>query len=228
MSIKKISESGFYNLNDLGEFSKLEIENGIKVILFDEGNFSKEIIVGEKSKVKLCGFLQDENDYKMFMRQTGEGSKVKIKYLLLSKNNKKTKATIHSKIESNFSKTDVFVSSLSAENGEIDLDGIIELAPNFRQMAGHLIEENVFLGEKAKIRGIPTLLVKSNEVEASHACKIEKISEDDLFYLRSRGIDKKSAVGILIEAKLKNIFKYIEKEDFYENFLEKIWKEIFD
>ncbi|ATU05720.1 hypothetical protein BKN14_04785 [Candidatus Gracilibacteria bacterium HOT-871] len=228
MSIKKISESGFYNLNDLGEFSKLEIEKDIKVVLFDEGNFNKEIIVGENSKVKLCGFLQDENDYKMFMRQTGEGSKVKIKYLLLSKNNKKTKATIHSKIESNFSKTDVFVSSLSAENGEIDLDGIIELAPNFRQMAGHLIEENVFLGEKAKIRGIPTLLVKSNEVEASHACKIEKISEDDLFYLRSRGIDKKSAVGILIEAKLKNIFKYIEKEDFYENFLEKIWKEIFD
>ncbi len=228
MSIKKISESWFYNLNDLWEFSKLEIENGIKVILFDEWNFSKEIIVWEKSKVKLCWFLQDENDYKMFMRQTWEGSKVKIKYLLLSKNNKKTKATIHSKIESNFSKTDVFVSSLSAENWEIDLDWIIELAPNFRQMAGHLIEENVFLWEKAKIRWIPTLLVKSNEVEASHACKIEKISEDDLFYLRSRWIDKKSAVWILIEAKLKKIFKYIEKEDFYENFLEKIWKEIFD
>ncbi len=228
MSIKKISESWFYNLNDLWEFSKLEIENGIKVILFDEWNFSKEIIVWENSKVKLCWFLQDENDYKMFMRQTWEGSKVKIKYLLLSKNNKKTKATIHSKIESNFSKTDVFVSSLSAENWEIDLDWIIELAPNFRQMAGHLIEENVFLWEKAKIRWIPTLLVKSNEVEASHACKIEKISEDDLFYLRSRWIDKKSAVWILIEAKLKNIFKYIEKEDFYENFLEKIWKEIFD
>ena len=224
MSIKKISESWFYNLNDLWEFSKLEIEKGIKVTLFDEWDFSKEIIVWNSSKVKLCWFLQGENDYKMFMRQTWEGSKVKIKYLLLSKNNKKTKATIHSKIESNFSKTDVFVSSLSAENWEIDLDWIIELAPNFRQMAGHLIEENVFLWEKAKIRWIPTLLVKSNEVEASHACKIEKISEDDLFYLRSRWIDKKSAVWILIEAKLKNIFKYIEKEDFYENFLEKIFK----
>ena len=164
MSIKKISESWFYNLNDLWEFSKLEIEKDIKVVLFDEWNFNKEIIVWENSKVKLCWFLQDENDYKMFMRQTWEGSKVKIKYLLLSKNNKKTKATIHSKIESNFSKTDVFVSSLSAENWEIDLDWIIELAPNFRQMAGHLIEENVFLWEKAKIRWIPTLLVKSNEV----------------------------------------------------------------
>ena len=40
MSIKKISESWFYNLNDLWEFSKLEIEKGIKVTLFDEWNFS--------------------------------------------------------------------------------------------------------------------------------------------------------------------------------------------
>lgn len=74
---------------------------------------------------------------------------------------------------------------------------------------------------------MPTLLVKSNEVEASHACKIEKIPEDDLFYLRSRGLDKNFATYILIESKVKNIFSFLESQDFYEDFVEKTLEKIF-
>lgn len=227
MSIKKILKSGFYRLSDFWDFEKLEIENNLNVVIFDEWKNNKEIIIWENSEVKISWVLEKENDYKSIFRQTWNNSKVEIKYLLLSKNEEKVKAKIHSLIESNDSVSDVFISSICSENGEIDLDWIIELAPNFRKMAGHLIEENIFLWEKWKIRWIPTLLVKSNEVEASHACKIEKIPEEELFYLRSRWIDKKSATYVLIESKVKNIFSFLEKEEFYEEFLEKTLAKIF-
>ena len=221
----QITKSWFYNLEDFWEISRFEISDWLKIIALDNWKTSKEIIVWKDVDLKICWFLEKEENYEIVFRQVWEKSNLEVNYLNLAKNSEKTKAKIHSKIESNFSQSDVFVSSICWDNWEVDLDGIIELAPNFRKMAWHLTEENIFLWDKGRVRWIPALLVKSNEVEASHACKIEKISEEDLFYLRSRWIDKQNASFILVESKVKNIFKNMENEEIYPDLIEKIlWK----
>ena len=221
----QITKSWFYNLEDFWEISRFEISDWLKIIALDNWKTSKEIIVWKDVDLKICWFLEKEENYEIVFRQVWEKSNLEVNYLNLAKNSEKIKAKIHSKIESNFSQSDVFVSSICWDNWEADLDWIIELAPNFRKMAWHLTEENIFLWDKGRVRWIPALLVKSNEVEASHACKIEKISEEDLFYLRSRWIDKQNASFILVESKVKNIFKNMENEEIYPDLIEKIlWK----
>ena len=221
----QITTSWFYNLEDFWEISRFEISDWLKIIALDNWKTSKEIIVWKDVDLKICWFLEKEENYEIVFRQIWEKSNLEVNYLNLAKNSEKIKAKIHSKIESNFSQSDVFVSSICWDNWEVDLDWIIELAPNFRKMAWHLTEENIFLWDKGRVRWIPALLVKSNEVEASHACKIEKISEEDLFYLRSRWIDKQNASFILVESKVKNIFKNMENEEIYPDLIEKIlWK----
>lgn len=221
----QITKSWFYNLEDFWEISRFEISDWLKIIALDNWKTSKEIIVWKDIDLKICWFLEKEENYEIVFRQIWEKSNLEVNYLNLAKNSEKIKAKIHSKIESNFSQSDVFVSSICWDNWEVDLDWIIELAPNFRKMAWHLTEENIFLWDKGRVRWIPALLVKSNEVEASHACKIEKISEEDLFYLRSRWIDKQNASFILVESKVKNIFKNMENEEIYPYLIEKIlWK----
>ena len=221
----QITKSWFYNLEDFWEISRFEISDWLKIIALDNWKTSKEIIVWKDVYLKICWFLEKEENYEIVFRQIWEKSNLEVNYLNLAKDSEKIKAKIHSKIESNFSQSDVFVSSICWDNWEVDLDWIIELAPNFRKMAWHLTEENIFLWDKGRVRWIPALLVKSNEVEASHACKIEKISEEDLFYLRSRWIDKQNASFILVESKVKNIFKNMENEEIYPYLIEKIlWK----
>ena len=221
----QITKSWFYNLEDFWEISRFEISDWLKIIALDNWKTSKEIIVWKDVDLKICWFLEKEENYEIVFRQVWEKSNLEVNYLNLAKNSEKIKAKIHSKIESNFSQSDVFVSSICWDNWEVDLDWIIELAPNFRKMAWHLTEENIFLWDKGRVRWIPALLVKSNEVEASHACKIEKISEEDLFYLRSRWIDKQNASFILVESKVKYIFKNMENEEIYPDLIEKIlWK----
>ena len=221
----QITKSWFYNLEDFWEISRFEISDWLKIIAWDNWKTSKEIIVWKDVDLKICWFLEKEENYEIVFRQIWEKSNLEVNYLNLAKNSEKIKAKIHSKIESNFSQSDVFVSSICWDNWEVDLDWIIELAPNSRKMAWHLTEENIFLWDKGRVRWIPALLVKSNEVEASHACKIEKISEEDLFYLRSRWIDKQNASFILVESKVKNIFKNMENEEIYPDLIEKIlWK----
>lgn len=221
----QITKSWFYNLEDFWEISRFEISDWLKIIALDNWKTSKEIIVWKDVDLKICWFLEKEENYEIVFRQIWEKSNLEVNYLNLAKNSEKIKAKIHSKIESNFSQSDVFVSSICWDNWEVDLDWIIELAPNFRKMAWHLTEENIFLWDKGRVRWIPALLVKSNEVEASHARKIEKISEEDLFYLRSRWIDKQNSSFILVESKVKNIFKNMENEEIYPDLIEKIlWK----
>ena len=221
----QITKSWFYNLEDFWEISRFEISDWLKIIALDNWKTSKEIIVWKDVDLKICWFLEKEENYEIVFRQIWEKSNLEVNYLNLAKDSEKIKAKIHSKIESNFSQSDVFVSSICWDNWEVDLDWIIELAPDFRKMAWHLTEETIFLWDKGRVRWIPALLVKSNEVEASHACKIEKISEEDLFYLRSRWIDKQNASFILVESKVKNIFKNMENEEIYPDLIEKIlWK----
>jgi len=221
----QITKSWFYNLEDFWEISRFEISDWLKIIALDNWKTSKEIIVWKDVDLKICWFLEKEENYEIVFSQIWEKSNLEVNYLNLAKNSEKIKSKIHSKIESNFSQSNVFVSSICWDNWEVDLDWIIELAPNFRKMAWHLTEENIFLWDKGRVRWIPALLVKSNEVEASHACKIEKISEEDLFYLRSRWIDKQNASFILVESKVKNIFKNMENEEIYPDLIEKIlWK----
>lgn len=223
----KITRSGFYQLSDFQDVDMIEISPNIKVQLFDIWSINKEIRVAENTTLTIFGLLENETDYVNLVRQTWENSKVEIKYLLLAKNTL-TKAKIHSRIESNNSTSDVEIVSFAAEKGEMDIDWVIDLAAWFSDMSGHLLEENIFLWEKWKIRGLPTLLVASNEVEASHACKIHKISDEKLFYMRSRGIPKEDAIDMYLVSIIKKIFGKIQEydEDLYDKIQKKIVEKI--
>ncbi len=64
----------------------------------------------------------------------------------------------------------------------------------------------------------PILLIDENDVVANHSALIGKFSEDELFYLESRGIDYDSAVKLLVKGFLLdgiNDERVIEKIDKY-------------
>ena len=91
-----------------------------------------------------------------------------------------------------------------------------------------MIEDNLFLWNKWSIKWIPTLLVESDDVEASHACRIEKISDEKLFYMRTRWIWKENAISMMINAKIFDLFKCLSmiNKEFYNEIIENILKEI--
>lgn len=66
----------------------------------------------------------------------------------------------------------------------------------------------------------PNLLIEENDVVANHSAIIGKFSEEEIFYLMSRGISRKEATNLLIKGFLingienKKIDKIIEKHNF--------------
>ncbi len=218
-----IKENWFYDISDILDL-EIVISKWITIWIYDSWNVNRKIFLEENSFLDYFSFLENNDNHKVEFFQNENNSILNVKYLLFSKNNKFIKSKIYSKISSSYSKSDVKILSLIWDNWNIDLDWIIEIDSWFEKIKWHLLEENLFLGETWKMKWIPTLLVRSDDVEASHACRIEKISDKKLFYLKSRWIDNKNAYLLLLEANIKSIFSCLSMIDnvFYESLINRI------
>lgn len=223
----KITKSWFYKIKNIGE-NKIEVWENLTVILFDYSWISFDLIIWENSKVEFYWFLNwkktlTEFNFNSF--QDLDNSAFKLRYLLFSKCFSKIKSRIKSEISSNNSKADLKIISILWENWNIDLDWIIKINKDLRKVEARLIEENIFLWDNWSFSWFPTLLVESEDVIASHSCKIEKIDDRKLFYLRSRWINKDKATNMLLESYFVDLFKCIWMVDriLYEDLKEEFF-----
>lgn len=218
-----IKENWFYDISDILDL-EIVISKWVTVWIYDSWINNKKIFLEENSFLDFFSFLENKDNHKIEFFQNENNSILNVKYLLFSKNDEVIKSKIYSKISSSYSKSDVKILSLIWNKGNIDLDWVIEIDSGFEKIIWHLKEENLFLSETWKMKWIPTLLVRSDDVEASHSCKIEKINEKNLFYLKSRWIDEKDSRILLLEANVKSIFSCLSMIDniFYESLINKI------
>ncbi|HBB26888.1 TPA: hypothetical protein DCZ36_00125, partial [Candidatus Gracilibacteria bacterium] len=132
--------------------------------------------------------------------------------------NGKIEAIIKSSFEANHATSEIRILSLADSLGEVLLDSAIDIKEGTKQIVGRLKERHIFLGSSGKIRGIPALIVHSDDIEASHALAIDRISDEELFYLRSRGFNRDEGTGLLLDGAVSEIFAGLEKmdEEMYE------------
>ncbi|MBI2634480.1 SufD family Fe-S cluster assembly protein [Candidatus Peregrinibacteria bacterium] len=73
----------------------------------------------------------------------------------------------------------------------------------------YLAHHTLMLSKNAKTHTIPSLEIEADDVKAGHAATIGKVDEDILFYLASRGINKKQGQSMLIKGFLETDLKKI-------------------
>lgn len=79
------------------------------------------------------------------------------------------------------------------------MDGSVVIVPGVVKVSGHLLEENIILGEDVQLKTLPMLDVRSNDVSASHGARIEKLDAKKLFYLESKGIAPVESKRLMVE-----------------------------
>ncbi len=69
----------------------------------------------------------------------------------------------------------------------------------------------MLLSKKAKSTAIPSLEIKTNEVQrAKHSASVAQVDEDQLFYLMSRGVPRDHARRMLVEGFLTPIVEQVD------------------
>lgn len=171
------------------------------------------------SKVDFFWFFSDVCPIKIFFHQNEPSSQLFIHTLFYNHKEALT-SQIKSYIHANDCSSRVDITWLVASQ-KLSLDSVIEIEKWITWVEAHLDIENVFLSENGSVSSIPTLLVRSDDVIASHGSKTHRIEEEKLFYLMSRGLSYEESLAIMVEWYFMRHFaplKELHKDKFQELF----------
>lgn len=98
------------------------------------------------------------------------------------------------------------------DNAKKHFKGTIDFKKGCKKATGNENEFCMLLSEKSKSIALPMLLCSEEDVEGNHSTASGKIGDKELFYIMSRGFDKKSAMKLIVRAKFNNIIESIKNE----------------
>ncbi|MGW8143073.1 MAG: Fe-S cluster assembly protein SufD [Anaerolineales bacterium] len=76
--------------------------------------------------------------------------------------------------------------------------GMIYVAPGAQKTDGYQANRNLVLSHQARADSIPGLEIMADDVRCTHGATVGKIDPDEMFYLRSRGINFSEAERLIV------------------------------
>lgn len=85
-------------------------------------------------------------------------------------------------------------------NSTAVFNGAVMVRPDAQQTDAHQLNKNLLLSRNAKVNTKPALEIYADDVKCTHGATVGQLDETALFYLRSRGIERSCAQGLLTYA----------------------------
>jgi Fe-S cluster assembly scaffold protein SufB len=95
-------------------------------------------------------------------------------------------------------------------------EGLIHIVRGAQNTNTYLQTHSMLLSPKAKGDAIPSLIVETDNVSASHGGTVGEIDETQVFYMMTRGIPRREAVRILVEGYFEPVVGVLEDESLAE------------
>jgi Fe-S cluster assembly protein SufB len=145
------------------------------------------ILQGDNSVGKFCSVAVTNN-----RQQADTGTKM----IHLGKN---TKSTIVSK-------------GIAAGHGSNAYRGLVRVAPTAAGARNYTQCDSLLMGPKCGAHTFPYIEVRNPTAIVEHEATTSKIGEDQLFYLRTRGLSEEDAVSMIVNGFCKDVFKELPME----------------
>jgi Fe-S cluster assembly scaffold protein SufB len=95
-------------------------------------------------------------------------------------------------------------------------EGLIQIDPGAQQTHTYLQFHSMMLSPKARIDAIPSVLVSSDDVSASHGGTVGELDEKAIFYMQTRGLDRPAAVRVIVEGFFEPLIAELDDEPLEE------------
>jgi Fe-S cluster assembly protein SufB len=182
---------GIYNFvtkrgNCLGKYSKIswtQVEAGSSITW----------------KYPSCNLIGDHSEgafYSVALTNNHMQADTGTKMIHIGKN---TKSTIISK-------------GISAEQSENNYRGLVKIMPSADGARNYSQCDSMLIGSNARANTFPYIDVKNNSAILEHEASTSRISEDQLFYLQSRGMSEEKCISLIVNGFCKDVFKELPLE----------------
>ncbi|MDX6697665.1 MAG: Fe-S cluster assembly protein SufD [Solirubrobacteraceae bacterium] len=78
-------------------------------------------------------------------------------------------------------------------------EGLIKIVPDAQESHTYLQTHSMMLSPRAKVDAIPSLIVETDSVSASHGGTVGEVDEGQVFYMQTRGLSRHEAVRVIVE-----------------------------
>lgn len=89
-------------------------------------------------------------------------------------------------------------------------EGKIKVEVDAQKTDAKQMNQNLLLSSEARINTAPQLEILADDVKCSHGATIGKLDENQIFYMRSRGIELSTAREILVHAYAQEIISHVK------------------
>ncbi|MFA7278322.1 MAG: Fe-S cluster assembly protein SufB [Candidatus Gracilibacteria bacterium] len=102
--------------------------------------------------------------------------------------------------------------SLSLRGGRTSYRGLLQVAPGAERSRSRVTCDALLLDTESSTDTYPTMQIDENNVAIAHEATVTKISEEQLFYLMSRGLSEQEASNMIVNGFLAPLIKEFPME----------------
>jgi Fe-S cluster assembly protein SufB len=101
---------------------------------------------------------------------------------------------------------------ISARFGQNSYRGLVKVLPRAENARNYTQCDSMLIGDKCGAHTFPYIEVQNNTARVEHEASTSKISEEQLFYCRQRGLSAEDAVSMVINGFCKEVFRELPME----------------
>lgn len=102
--------------------------------------------------------------------------------------------------------------SISKDGGRTSYRGLVQVMPKAKNSSVYVSCDALLIDEQSRSDTYPDMRIKENDVTVQHEATVEKLGDEKLLYLSSRGISKSDAEGLLVNGFIEPVTKEIPLE----------------
>jgi Fe-S cluster assembly protein SufB len=102
--------------------------------------------------------------------------------------------------------------SISKDGGIANYRGLIKVSPKAAKTTSSLVCDSLLLDDGSEANAFPMVANRNSDVEISHEARIGRIGEEEIFFLRSRGLLEDEAVRMVVSGFVNPIIQALPLE----------------
>ncbi len=109
-------------------------------------------------------------------------------------------------------KSTIISKGISADQSHNTYRGLVKMVPKAAGARNYTQCDSMLVGNKCSANTFPYIEVDNATSQLEHEASTSKLSEDQLFYLESRGISREDAINMVVNGFCKDVFKELPLE----------------
>ncbi len=178
----------------------------MKTLINPTGSASFTVGSGESFDLLLKDMRPGSREFALEITGTGEGSDIRVRGVASAKGKDQKKWRVSIRLSGKNGRALLDLRGAADGTSSLEFQGSGVVASDSSGGSVDVREHIILLSPDAKGRALPVLRVETDDVEsAGHSASVSSFPEDLLFFLESRGIDKKKAKSLLLKGFLSPI-----------------------